>query len=304
MPNKLTPPNLQIGDTVAIIATGKQITVQEILVAKDHLTKWGLKVVLGESIQPQSLYLAGNDLLRTSDLQNAINDPQIKAILFARGGYGTVRIIDAINFNKLKERPKWLIGFSDLTIMHTHIQALLNLSTIHGIMPIFFPTASDSSIDSLKQILFNGMMNYDIETNNEWHHPGECFGEITGGNLAMLASAAGSSSALDCKNKILFIEDLCEPYYKVDRMLQTLFRAGSINGIKGLIVGSFTAMEPGEPAFSTSFPELLLDYFKPLEIPIYFDFPAGHIDDNRALHFGHPVKMTVKDKRIILKTIK
>ena len=304
MQDTITPPLLKVGDQVAIIATGKQISSLEIEDAKTCFESWGLKVRIGASIGLTHHYLAGKDSDRLADLQQAIDSSEIKAIFFARGGYGTMRILDAVNFEGLQKKPKWLVGFSDLTILHTHIQNSFPLVTIHGIMPVFFPSATTASIQSLKNLLFKGVMHYEIEVHNNWCTSGEVEGKITGGNLAMLSSAVGSESALNCKEKILFIEDLFEYHYKIDRMLQTLQRAGNLEGVKGLIVGSFTHMEQGNPAFESDLAAVILPYFKPLNIPIVWDFPSGHIDDNRALFLGKETKMKVENKKIILTSVK
>ena len=285
------PENLKQGDQIAIVAIGKKISFDEIKKSIETYESWGLKVQISKTIGAGENYLAGSDKLKTTELQSYINDPQIKAIIFARGGYGAVRIIDDINFSPLLEKNKWLIGFSDVTVVHNHVNTIFKLASVHGIMPVFFEKATAASIESCKNVLFNGTMNYDFNAKNSTLiKEGTCEGEIVGGNLSIINSLCGSTSSLNTRDKILFIEDLFEPLYHIDRMLQNLKRNGMFDELAGVIIGSFTDIDQGNPAFSKDIETIFNTYFSHLIIPIFSNFPSGHINDNRALIFGQKVR--------------
>ena len=297
------PEKLKTGDKIAIIASGKKITLSEISKSISFYEDWGLKVIVGKSIGAENAYFAGSDELRKNDLQQYLNDPEIKAIFFARGGYGMVRIIDDINFTIFNQNPKWLIGFSDVTVLHNHINK--TTPTIHGIMPVFFETATHASIESIKPILFEHKMNYSLESKlSEYNKNGECVAEIIGGNLSIIYALCGSPSAIDTTGKILFLEDLGEYLYHIDRMLQNLKRNGLFKNLSGLIVGSFSDMKDGVPNFAKSAEALIYSYVKDFSFPVFMDFPAGHINNNHALVFGEKVKMKVDKNKINLSLIK
>ncbi|MFT6716178.1 MAG: muramoyltetrapeptide carboxypeptidase [Saprospiraceae bacterium] len=299
-----TPENLKSGDEIAIVAIGKKISFPEIEKSIKFYESWGLKVNVSKTIGVGDSYLAGSDELKISELQSYINNPKIKAIMFARGGYGAVRIIDSIDFSPLIENNKWMVGFSDVTVIHNHLNSQLNLASVHGIMPVFFEDASDGSIDSCKKALFNGVMNYEFTLENSaLTTDGEGEGEIVGGNLSIIYSLCGSASSLNTKEKILFIEDLHEPLYHIDRMLQNLKRNGMFEGLAGIIIGRFTHIDLGTPSFSDAIETVFKAYFKNLNIPICFGFPSGHIDNNHALIFGQKVKMQVSNNNISIKTL-
>ena len=319
-----TPESLHIGDKIAIISVGKRITQQEIKKAIDTYISWGLQVTVGRTISDQDnsslhrqseennsplghsegSYLGVSDEIKIQELQAFIDDSEIKAIIFARGGYGAVRIIDEINFTPLTAAPKWLVGFSDVTVLHNQLNTLQQLITLHGIMPVFFNEATASSVESCKKILFSGKMNYQhIGSPSPLNKSGKCQAKIVGGNLSIIYSLCGSKSQLDTKGKILFIEDLHEPLYHVDRMLQNLSRNGLFDDLKGIIIGSFTHIEIGNPPFAENTQKVFMHYFAPLNIPIYNGFPSGHINDNHALIFGQTVEMEVKSNNISIKTV-
>jgi muramoyltetrapeptide carboxypeptidase len=299
-----TPQVLKSGDEVAIIAIGKKIALSEIEKAITRYEAWGLKVNVSKTIGAGTQYLAGSDQLKTTELQLYINNPNIKAIVFARGGYGAVRIIDSIDFSPLLKQPKWLVGFSDVTVLHNHLNSSLKLATVHGIMPVFFPQATSESIESCKEVLFKGEMDYCFNCENTaLYHEGSCEGEIVGGNLSIIYSLCGSASQLKTKNKILFLEDLFEPLYHIDRMLQNLKRNGMFDELAGVIIGSFTDIDKGNPAFSTDIESVFKEYVGHLDIPIYSGFPSGHINNNHSLILGQKVKMQVTSKDILIKTL-
>ncbi len=295
------PKRLSVGDKIAIIALGKTVSLDEIKQAAATYQSWGLEVVLGKSIGAKDRYFAGSDELRTNDFQSFLNDSTVKAIVFARGGYGAVRIVDQIDFSPLQKHPKWLIGFSDVTVIHNHLNNF-SIPTVHGTMPIFFESATPNSIQSNKEAVFNASVDYNF-TSSDYCKDGECIGEIVGGNLSIIYSLLGSNSQIETKNKILFIEDLGEHLYHIDRMLQNIARNGLLSRLKGIIIGSFTNLQLGNPVFCDSVEDIFKEYFEKLNIPIFSGFPCGHIDDNHSLIFGQKTKMKVLNQKITLHTV-
>jgi muramoyltetrapeptide carboxypeptidase len=292
----MLPPKLKIGDKIGIAAFAKKISISEIQNAIAEFKSWGLEVVVGDTIGASWNQFGGNDERRRNDIQSMIDNPEIKAIISARGGYGSVRIIDDVDFSSFKYNPKWIIGFSDITTFHTHIHENFHTPTIHGTMPVFFPNNSPESITSLKVLLMNGIMNYTEESpNNNLCKNGETTAEIIGGNLSILYSNCGSKSSVNTNGKILFIEDLCEYLYATDRMLQNLKRNNFFEHLSGVIIGGFSDMKDGHVPFGKTTEEMVFEYFKHLDIPIFSGFPAGHIDNNKALIFGQKVHMKVNN---------
>jgi muramoyltetrapeptide carboxypeptidase len=289
----ITPPYLQKGDTVAILATARKHIVKSMQPTIDLLESWGLHVVIGKSIGLEENQLAGKDEDRAADLQEQLDNPNIKAIWCARGGYGTVRVVDLIDFTQFKKHPKWLVGFSDVTVLHNHLNTM-GYKSIHGIMPISLAKASPEAIESLRLSLFGQPLKYSIDP-----HPmnrfGKASGELVGGNLSILYSLLGSPSAIDCKDKILYIEDLDEYLYHIDRMMMNLKRNGCLESLKGIIVGSMTEMKDNDIPWGKNALEIVQDVTKKYTIPIIFNFPAGHIHDNRALILGNNVTIEVTE---------
>lgn len=298
----MLPPLLQPGDKIGITAFAKRISVAEIQTAVSEFKRWGLEVVISETIGADWNQFGGNDNMRKNSLQSMLDDNSIKAIISARGGYGSVRIIDQINFSNFIQNPKWLIGFSDITVFHSHINKNANIPTIHGTMPVFFRTNTEEAISSLKNLLFNGEMEYKIKSNMpQLCLDGETQAELIGGNLSIIYSLCGSKSHADTSNKILFLEDLCEYLYATDRMLQNLKRNGVFDNISGIIIGGFSDMKDGQVPFGKDIYQMIFDYIKHLDIPIFTGFPAGHIPDNRSLVFGEKVNLRVVDGELTLK---
>ncbi|MGB3104289.1 S66 peptidase family protein, partial [Sphingobacterium siyangense] len=243
---------------------------------------------------------AGDDNLRTADLQWALDDPSIKAVFAARGGYGCVRIVDQIDFSNFEKNPKWLVGFSDITVLHSHIQRNYKIATIHGQMPKSFETGTKASLETLKNALFGHNMDFAYEHTLFPNRAGKGEGKLVGGNLAILLSVLASNSDVNYKNKVLFIEDVGEAYYSVDRMLRALKRAGKLKKLNGLIVGGFSAMKDNDPAFGQSVEEIVWDIVKEYDFPVAFAYPAGHIDDNHALIFGRKVTLETTENSVQL----
>ena len=294
----IRPNYLKEGATVAIVSTARRISKKELIPAITILKKRGLKVVLGTSIGAEDHQFAGNDELRTSDFQTMLDHPEIDAIWCARGGYGTVRIIDQLDFSNFKNYPKWIIGYSDITVLHAHLHQL-GIETLHAQMPLFIETKSDATINSINETLFGEK--YEIIIPSEKNNiNGIASGQLIGGNLSILYSLCGSPSALNTKGKILFIEDLDEYLYHIDRMLQNLKRNGMFDQLEGLIVGGMTQMNDNEIPFGKSAEEIILSICSEYNFPIAFNFPAGHVDDNRALIMGRIVDLEVGDNEVNL----
>jgi muramoyltetrapeptide carboxypeptidase len=294
----IRPNYLKEGATVAIVSTARRISKKELIPAITILKKRGLKVVLGTSIGAEDHQFAGNDELRTSDFQTMLDHPEIDAIWCARGGYGTVRIIDQLDFSNFKNYPKWIIGYSDITVLHAHLHQL-GIETLHAQMPLFIETKSDATINSINETLFGEK--YEIIIPSEKNNiNGIASGQLIGGNLSILYSLCGSPSALNTKGKILFIEDLDEYLYHIDRMLQNLKRNGMFDQLEGLIVGGMTQMHDNDIPFGKNAAEMILDICSEYDFPITFNFPAGHLEDNRALILGRKVDLMVNKNGVTL----
>ncbi|MFV5685152.1 S66 peptidase family protein [Flavobacterium sp. GB2R13] len=285
----ITPPILQKGDTIAILATARKNIDDNLKPAIDLLHSWGLEVVIGKSIGLDDNQLAGTDEQRAADFQEQLDNPNIKAIWCVRGGYGTVRMIDLLDFSKFKEHPKWIIGFSDVTVLHNHLNTM-GFKSIHGIMPISIPKATPEAVETLRIAMFGESLKYTIEP-NIMNRLGDASGELVGGNLSILYSLFGSKSAIDCTDKILFIEDLDEYLYHIDRMMMNLKRNGCLESIKGIIVGSMSKMKDNDIPWGKNALEIIEDVTKKYNIPVIYNFPAGHIHDNRALILGSKVTL-------------
>ncbi len=295
------PPLLQLGDKIGIVAFAKKIKLKEIQTAIQTFEDWGLEVVIGDTVGSEWNQFSGDDEHRRTDIQKMLDNPEIKAIISARGGYGCVRIIDKIDFSFFIENPKWLIGFSDITVFHTHINSNFNIPTIHGTMPVFFKENTLESINSLKDIILKGSMKYQIKsTKNKLCQDGKANGQLVGGNLSILYSLCGTDSLGETENKIVFLEDLSEYTYHIDRMLQNLKRNFFFKNIAGLIIGGFTKIKEGEIPFGKTPEEIIFEFCKELDIPIFASFPAGHINDNRALVFGDYIEMRVQKNELFL----
>ena len=275
---------LRKGDTVALVATARKNILPNLQPAIDLLESWGLQVLLGQTIGLDNHQLAGTDAQRAADFQQQLDNAEVKAIWCVRGGYGTVRMIDLVDFSVLAKQPKWIIGFSDVTVLHAHLQGL-GFASIHGLMPVNVEKATAEAIESLRKILFDEPLRYELPYQPE-NQLGTATGELIGGNLSILYSLMCSASQLDGDSKILFIEDLDEYLYHLDRMCMGLKRSGLFAQLSGVIVGAFSQMHDNEIPWGKSAYEILADHLSPLNIPIAYHFPAGHIADNRALPFG------------------
>lgn len=292
--NMITPPNLKKGDTIAIVATARKNIDDNLKPAIDLAKSWGLEVVIGKSIGLDDNQLAGTDEQRASDFQTMIDNPNIHAIWCVRGGYGTARMIDLVDFSKFKHNPKWIVGFSDVTVLHSHLSNL-GFATIHGIMPVNVEKASPEVEETLRKSLFGESLSYVVPCENE-NRSGNAEGELVGGNLSILYSLMGSKSQVDCKGKILFLEDLDEYLYHIDRMMLSLRRCGCFEGLKGLVVGSFIKMHDNDIPWGKTANQIIADITKEYNFPVVYNFPAGHIHSNNTLVFGKKVTLEVNDK--------
>ena len=280
----IIPEKLKIGDKIGVISTARKITIEELSPALKTLESWGLKVVLGINLFQENDQFSGNVEQRTADLQCMIDDNSIKAILCARGGYGTVQIIDLIDFTNLKNNSKWIVGYSDVTVLHSHLNNL-GIASLHASMLINFENNTKESLSSLKNTLFGNFNSIECKA-----HPlnkfGNVEGDIVGGNLSILYSLLGSQSDIDTAGKILFIEDLDEYLYHIDRMMMNLKRNGMLGKLKGLIVGGMSDMNDNSIPFGKTAEQIILEYTKNYDFPICFGFPAGHLSDNRGVRLG------------------
>jgi len=295
----IQPTYLQKNDTVAIVSTARKISLSAIQPAMALLESWNLTIEIGTTIGLEDNQFAGNDSQRIADFQKMLDNPNIKAIWCARGGYGTVRIIDKLDFSEFKKNPKWIIGYSDVTVLHNHIHNL-GFETLHATMPLDVEKNTQEALNSLQKCLFGKTISYEIPTSKE-NILGAVSGELVGGNLSMLYSLLGSASTINTDRKILFIEDLDEYLYHIDRMLMNLKRNGYFDTIAGLIVGGMTAMHDNKIPFGKTAKEIILDHVSEYSFPVIFDLPAGHLNDNRALVFGRNVTLEVgKNKTQVL----
>ena len=288
----IIPPYLKKGDTIAIVATARKNIEDNLKPAISWLHNWGLEVVIGKTIGLDHNQLAGTDEERAADFQAQLDNPNIKAIWCVRGGYGTVRMIDLLDWTKFKQSPKWVIGFSDVTVLHSHLNNL-GFASIHGIMPVS-SKATEEAKESLRKSLFGEHLEYTVP-HDPMNRLGKAKGELVGGNLSILYSLLGSPSAVNCDAKILFIEDLDEYLYHIDRMMMNLKRNGCLESLKGIIVGGMTKMHDNEIPWGKDANQIIDDVTKKYNIPIIYNFPAGHSADNHALIIGKQVSIEVNN---------
>ncbi|WP_299366563.1 LD-carboxypeptidase [Winogradskyella sp.] len=292
----IQPPYLKEGDTVAIVAPSGILKnrEREVQQAIDLLKSWGLHAVVGQHVFSKANHFAGTDDERCEDLQRAMDDPKISAIWCARGGYGTVRILDKLDYTKFKDKPKWVIGYSDITALHNQLHNK-GFESLHALMCVSLTkdlSEVQTSIDTFKSALFGNPANYTLKGSN-YNRTGEASGILVGGNLTMLHTMLGSEESIDTSGKILFIEEIGEYKYHIDRMLQSMKRAGYFNNLKGLIVGDMTKLRKNTTLWGTSVEQLVLDALSQYDFPIAFNMPAGHENDNRALIFGRTIQLEV-----------
>ncbi|GAB3906058.1 LD-carboxypeptidase [Larkinella knui] len=256
--------------------------------------EWALEVVEGESLRSSYFQFAGDDNLRARDLQQMLDDPAIHAIFSARGGYGSYRILDQLDFTQFLKKPKWIVGFSDITVMHCHLHHL-GVQSLHAIMPKLFGSEGvEEAIETLRQCLFGETVEPYTSPSHVLNRPGTATGQLAGGNLTLLMHSLGTPSDIDLTGKLLFIEDIDETLFSVDRMMIQLRRSGRLAGLAGLMVGQFTEMRINESApFGKTAPEIIAEHLTGYDFPVCFDFPVGHVARNLAMPIGRMAELEV-----------
>lgn len=288
-----TPPFLKKGDTIAIVAPAKAIEEKHVLVAKTFWEEQGYHVKLGKHVLGQYHYFSGSEDERYSDMQSALNDDEVKAIVCARGGYGCVQILDQLNWAGMLDEPKWILGFSDVTFFHQHLN-YLGVESLHTTMPLNYSENTKEALQSMVDAIEGKSSSY------KWHSSvaddGEAEGVLMGGNLSIVYSMLGTDAQPNYNGAILYLEEVGEHLYAIDRMFYALHKAGVLNKLKALVIGGMTNIGDTTPGFGQSLEDLVKKHFRFRKLPIAFDFMAGHINDNRALRLGANYRLKVKEK--------
>ena len=296
--NLIAPPALQSGDLVYLCAPAKAIEQSYILAAEKWLIHIGLRSIRSKNLTGRHHYFSGSAHERLADLQEGIDHPEVKAIWCARGGYGSVQLVDNLQWASFIREPKWLIGFSDICVLHHQIQSV-GIQSMHATMALNIEKNSAASKTRLKELLFGEKTPFAIAPHRQ-NKFGKASGVLIGGNLSIIYSMLATPERYDFSGAILFIEDLAEHLYHIDRMLYALRKNGALTQISGLIIGGLTDLEDTDIPFGESVEELILAHFDYRKIPICFDFPAGHIDDNQALLLGAKVELEVSERQCLL----
>ncbi len=288
------PHYLKEGDQIGFVSAANKISINVIKSAVNTMQSWGLEPVFGQHIFAQDNQFAGSDKQRSADIQDFMDNPQIKAIISTRGGYGSVRIIDKLNFEKFKRFPKWIIGYSDITVFLSHLNSQLKMECLHSTMPLDFPVngSSNNATESLRKALFGELKSYVFKPTKVIRQ-NQAHGELIGGNLSILYSLIGSISEMDFDNKILFIEDVGEYLYHIDRMMINLKRMGKLKNLAALVVGGMTNMKDNKTPFGKTTEEIIAEHVEEYKYPVVFGFPAGHIKENYALRMGANINLLV-----------
>jgi muramoyltetrapeptide carboxypeptidase len=283
----MQPQFLKQGDTIAIAATARKVSMEELQPAITVFESWGLTVKLADGLFEQAHQFAGNDHNRIKALQGLLDEPSVNAIICARGGYGTVRLIDHLDFTAFRLNPKWIIGYSDVTVLHSHVYRHFEIPTLHATMPISMQAfnADAESIESLRKALFGEQPEYHFAA-HPLNEPGNATGKLIGGNLSVLYALLGSESDIDTEGCILFLEDLDEYLYHIDRMMMNMKRTGKLNKLAGLIVGGMNDMRDNTIPFGKNAYEIIAEHIAEYSYPVVFGFPAGHEAKNMAMIFG------------------
>lgn len=297
----ITPPSLKPGDRIGIVATARKITPEEVEPAIRLFESEGYVVIPGKNLYSAENQFAGSDELRRADFQQMLDDPGIRAIVCARGGYGTVRIIDKLDFSGFLRHPKWIVGYSDITVLHSHIHRHYGIETLHATMPLNFPSdgSADDAVKRLLETLSGTSPAYNLKP-VPLSVPGSARGAVVGGNLSILYSLSGTQSDIDTRDKILFIEDLDEYLYHIDRMMMNLKRSGKLDGLAGLVVGGMTDMHDNTVPYGKSAEEIIREAVAGYKYPVLFGFPAGHIKENMPLIMGREAILEVNDQQATL----
>ena len=294
------PPYLVPGSTIGICAPARKVSPEELAPGISLMQSWGFKVKTATNLYAAENQFSGSDAQRTADMQELMDDPSVDAIISARGGYGCMRIIDQLNFNRFAQKPKWIIGFSDLTVFHNHLHQQFQIPSIHATM--VFSMGGDrctpDALENLRKLLTGQELSYSIE-NSSWNRKGKEEGILVGGNLSLLYALPGSASDIDTRGKILFIEDLDEYLYHIDRMMMQLKRSGKLDGLSGLIVGGMSDMRDNAIPFGKTAEEIISEAVREYTFPVCMNFPAGHIQNNQPLVMGGRVSMEIGDSSLI-----
>ncbi len=296
------PSYLKHEDTIGIVCPAGFMSSEKAQACINTLQVWGYKVKIGKTLGSDSQnYFSGTDDERLNDFQQMLDDDEVKAILCARGGYGISRIIDDIDFKKFKNKPKWIIGFSDVTALHSHIHSNYKIATLHAPMASAFNDEGykNEFVLSLKNALQGKKIKYECAA-HELNKKGEANGELVGGNLTLMAHLTGSSSDIKTKGKILFLEDVGEYLYNIDRMFYQLKRSGKLDKLAGLIIGGFTDMKDTERPFGKPVYEIISDVVKEYDYPVCFGFPVSHGKENYALKTGSGYQLKVSKNKVVL----
>ncbi|RUT78032.1 S66 peptidase family protein [Ancylomarina longa] len=298
------PAALKKGDKIGIISPAGRIDPDQVGVAVKRLEDIGLKVVLGKHVFDVDNQFAGKDINRLRDLQMMLDDSEIKAILCSRGGYGSVRILEHINFDWFIRKPKWIVGYSDITVFHTYLNNILDVESLHACMPINFSVKEDDkAFISMVESLYGRFENYVIES-HPLNRKGNAEGELIGGNLSILYSLRGTFLDFEPQGRILFIEDVGENLYHLDRMMQNLKIGGKLSELQALIVGGMSDMKTGDPKFGKTAYEIIYEAVKFYDYPVVFNFPAGHIRENWSLPLGKYLELQVDNEKVKFNWIK
>lgn len=294
----IAPIELQKNDTVTLISTARKITKEELAPAITILENWGLKVTLGAYLFAENNQFAGTDQQRAADLQKALDDDGSKAIICVRGGYGTVRIIDQIDFSSFVKKPKWVCGFSDVTVLHNAIHNL-GIQSLHTTMPLLFSKPEQKkALETLRKALFGELLVYQFPI-HLLNRGQKMQGKLVGGNLSIINSLIGTATDIDTSGKILFLEDLDEYLYHIDRMMVHLKRAGLLANLSGLLVGHMSEMNDNTIPFGKTAYEIIAEAVREYSYPVFFDFPAGHLNHNYALKLGSEVVIQEQEETML-----
>lgn len=301
----IIPPYLEKGDIIGIVCPAGHMEMQKAFTCIETLQQWGYRVKVGKTLGSRSKnYFSGTDEERLNDLQQMIDDDSVKAVLCGRGGYGISRIIDDIDFRKFRKKPKWIIGYSDVTVLHSHIHSNFKIATLHSPMAAAFNNGGykNKYVLSLKDALEGKKANYQCKSNKR-NRNGNVKGALVGGNLALLAHLVGTASDIDTKGKILFLEDVGEYLYNTDRMLYQLKRGGKFKGLKGLMIGGFTDTKDTTRPFGKKIYDIIADVISEYSFPVCYDFPVSHEKENYALKVGVTYNLQVTNRGSILKEV-
>lgn len=289
------PSYLSKGDKIGIAAPARKISIEELRPAINTFEDWGMEPVFASNLFCSDNQYAGPDDERRNGFQELLDNHEIKAIICARGGYGAMRIIDGLNFSEFQKNPKWIAGYSDVTVFHSHLHKQFETETLHCTMPLNFENNTKEALESLRKALSGEPIAYSAP-GHELNKTGTANGIITGGNLSILYALSGSVSDIDTKDKILFIEDLEEYLYHIDRMMVQLKRSGKLQHLAGLIVGGMNNMNDNTIPFGKTACEIIAEHVSAYDYPVCFGFPAGHIDDNRTLILGRKISLSVAEE--------